>query len=184
MNACSRTAGEKLQTQTISPCTLAGSTGCQSSLLRIAWGGLTLCAPTRRLHRLQRQHEARQQLAQRARASAQEDAIGWDDDLALADLAPEAAPGPTHDSGPDPSPPAPGAGAVDPDEQNNGVAHALGSSAERGEGSDEGVGESAGGAGSAADGDAAPVDKLIHNRGVEWIRWLIHSEGKLSAGLR
>ena len=125
----------------------------------------------RRLHRLQRQHEARQQLAQRARASAQEDAIGWDDDLAPADLAPAAAPGPTHDpapdpkpadlapaaapgpahdAAPDPSPPAPGAGAVDPGEQD-GVEPDLESSAERGEGSSEGVGESAGGA---ADGSA------------------------------
>ena len=105
----------------------------------------------RRLHRLQRQHEARQQLAQRARASAQEDAIGWDDDLAPADLAHAATPGPTHDSAPDPRPPAPG--AVDPAAQDE-VALALESSAERGEGSGEGVGESAGGVGESAGGAA------------------------------
>ncbi|KAK9831470.1 hypothetical protein WJX81_008364 [Elliptochloris bilobata] len=50
------------------------------------------------LHRLQRQHEARQQLAQRARASAQEDAIGWDDDLAPADPKPNS--DPTSDAAP------------------------------------------------------------------------------------
>lgn len=136
---------------------LAGGAGCQASLLRIAWRGLTLCAPMRRLHRLQRQHEARQQLAQRARASAQEDAIGWDDDLAPGDLAHEAAPGPTHDSAPHPSPPAPGADAVDPAEQD-GVEHALGSSAERGEGNGEGVGESAGGVGESVGGTGSAAD--------------------------
>jgi len=102
----------------------------------------------RRLHRLQSAHEARQQLAQRARASASEDAIGWDDDVVLpADADADANPAP-----PVASEPAPGASA--------GPAHAVppeAPAAEQGAAAAaEGAGESAG-APAAEHAEAGPL---------------------------